>query len=221
MEWGVKNGDNKPDLYKATEKLKKHLPLDDIDAEKKEYYLDALPDYCSTAWEAINVAGNKNLLGAEEWASIKVEGLDLPIIGRRDIYTNSLELELKTKWASPSTTKTGKRTWRQGSLPTKPSVEHLRQCSIYYKATGRDISLVYVRQNDYKIFTKENCEILEVDALERVLKGLSQRAKIRENLIRLTKGDAKAMASLTTPEFTHFMWDIGDIFMKEARQLWK
>lgn len=221
MEWGVKNGENKPDLYKATEKLKKHLPLDDIDSEKKEHYLDILPDVVSMAWEALNVAGDKVLLGAEEWASIKVEGINLPIIGRRDVYSNKLELELKTKWPTPSTKKDGSRSWRQASLPTKPTADHLRQCSVYYKATGHDISLIYVRQNDYKIFNKDNCEVLEREALDRVFLGLVQKATIRENLVKMCDGDPKKMASITTPDFSHFMWDVGDIFMKEARELWK
>lgn len=221
MEWGVKNGDNKPDYSKAIQKLRQHVPISDIDAEKKDHYIDMVNDVIENAWEALNIAGNKNLLGAEEWASIKVEGLHLPIIGRRDVHSHKLELELKTKWPTPAFKKDGSRTWRQASLPNKPLADHLRQCSVYYKATGHDISLVYVRQNDYKIYTKDNCELLEKKALDRIFLGLVQKAQIRENLVKMCDGDPKQMASVTTPDFSHFMWDVGDIFIKEARELWK
>ena len=162
----------------------------------------------------------------EDYCYYTLPGIEITTIGRTDLLTDKFAVELKTKWKSRAKgeNKDGSAKWRRNSIPSNPSIEHLRQCAFYYKATKREVFLVYAAGFDdksYKVFSKDNCEKLRPEFLEHYLDQMQMIQKVRQNLLQISS-NPKTLAKYIPPDFTHYMWrDLTEEELEEARNLWR
>ena len=162
-------------------------------------------------------------LVAERYVSSKDEQMLFDIIGRIDYESNTKFMELKTK---PPTIKKrrGKDEYYMATtqLPEEPDPMHIKQVAFYYQCTKRIPHLVYVNENEYKIFDKEYYQ-LNPKYLEDQYNLMVQRIKSWEELIVFCKGDLKKLANFAEPpELNHpfYYRDLIDDQKKQIKQLW-
>ena len=160
-------------IAKAMETFKEYEPCDDKDREKKEHYLETIPQTAQqafNAFESIGVLNGKNII-AEDSINFQDDRLALPQVGRSDLhfqtkiqstdvnasersvaatsasYSDAMFLsicELKTSWARPGKIKKcGNRSFSSPRLVASPSRPHLHQLSFYHHVLEGKHKLVY------------------------------------------------------------------------------
>ena len=211
----IKEEINEYDKYQA------HNEEDKIQHEDTKNYLT---DMIKITVKAVNDIGLGDESASERYCSHKFKELVLPKIGRIDYEDNKNKfIELKTKHRSKrkSDTKAG-FSWIKGYLPKQPDVNHVKQCAFYWKATGKTPHLLYVNQDSYNVFTPDTCELLTPEYMDFLVQGDLIKAKIRQNLVYLCKGNPFEMAKLIAPpDFSGFMWkDIQEEYVRKAASLW-
>ena len=202
-------------------KYQSHNEEDRIQHEDTKNYLT---DMIRITVKAIEQIGLGDESASERYCSHKFKELVLPKIGRIDYEDNKNKfIELKTKHRSKrkSDTKAG-FSWIKGYLPKQPDVNHVKQCAFYWKATGKTPHLLYVNQDSYNLFTPDTCELLTPEYMDFLIQGDLIKAKIRQNLVYLCKGNPFEMAKLIAPpDFSGFMWkDIQEEYVRKAASLW-
>jgi len=202
----------------------KYQAHNEADKEQHEDTKNYLVDMIKITVKAVNDIGLGEESASERYCSHKFKELVLPKIGRID-YEDSKNkfIELKTKHRSKrkSDTKAG-FSWVKGYLPKTPDKNHLSQVSFYFHATGKVPHLLYVNQDSYNVFTPDNCELLSPEYLEFLVQQDLIKAKIRQNLVYICKGNPYEMAKLIAPpDFSGFMWkDIQEEYVRKAASLW-
>ena len=98
----------------------------------------------------------------------------------------------------------------------------MKQCAFYWKSTNKVPHLLYVNQDSYNVFTPDTCELLTPEYMDFLVQQDLIKAKIRQNLVYLCKGNPFEMAKLVPPpDFSGFMWkDIQDEYVRKAASLW-
>tara|TARA_R110002020_G_scaffold2067_1_gene9478 strand:+ start:700 stop:1740 length:1041 start_codon:yes stop_codon:yes gene_type:complete len=173
-------------IEKAIDKFKNYDAVNDKDQDKKEKYLETIPQTIRQAFLVFDQLGaNKATeVVAEDSINHVDERLSLPIVGRTDLHFKDFKskeqssdatspihgndalflsvLELKTTWQTPGKIKKdGSRSFSLARLPS-PSKNHLKQLAFYAEVKKPcDPKLVYVTADGFKVFTKENCADLE------------------------------------------------------------
>jgi hypothetical protein len=204
----------------AQQRLIDHTPKNDLDAEKVARYIDEMGSMVANGVEAMTHFGDIDAT-KEQVLGYEHPRLDLPIIGYADFCSSDCIIELKTKWSrAGQIRRDGSRGFSVPSLPKKPDSAHARQVAFYYAASGKMPSIVYINSKDYVIFNEDNCEELRVAALQARMEQLLANAFIRQNLLKISN-DPKVLAGYCQPDWNDFRWDIGDEFLKEAKELWK
>ena len=187
-------------------------------AEKREKFRTMIPDAVTIGFETLQ----EKFTGCEEEKKVYVElqGIEVPVMGYIDLFTETAFCEVKTK--APrigAIKKDGSRGFSKATLPKKPEFAHLGQVAIYHAATGLKPHLAYISAEDGVIFSPDNCEELQPEKLGYALNEMRRRAALRQNLLRIST-DPKVLASLTDPDFQHpFYWN--HQFKDEAKELWK
>jgi hypothetical protein len=202
----------------------KYQAHNEADKEQHEDTKNYLTDMIKITVKAVNDIGLGDESASERYCSHKFKELVLPKIGRIDYEDNKNKfIELKTKHRSKrkSDTKAG-FSWIKGYLPKAPDVNHVKQCAFYWKATGKTPHLLYVNQDSYNVFTPDTCELLTPEYMDFLVQGDLIKAKIRQNLVYLCKGNPFEMAKLVPPpDFSGFMWrEIQEEYVRKAASLW-
>lgn len=152
-----------------------------------------------------------------EW---QPEGLAVPIMGFVDMSQpfKGRFLEMKTKAPRQgSVKKDGTRGWVKAPTPKEPEWSHIQQCAVYHKATGLEPNLAYISDHTVTVFTPENCEKLQEQAIEFAAEQMRQKALKRQNLLKFST-DPKVLASILEADFDHpFYWK--HQFVDEAKVL--
>ena len=202
----------------------KYQAHNQADKEQHEDTKNYLTDMIKITVKAVQDIGLDNESASERYCTHKFKELVLPKIGRIDYEDNKNKfIELKTKHRSKrkSDTKAG-YSWIKGYLPKTPDISHIKQCSFYWLSTNKVPHLLYVNQDSYNVFTPDNCDLLKPEYMEFLIQQDLIKAKIRQNLVYLCKGNPFEMAKLVPPpDFSGFMWkDIQDEYVRKAASLW-
>lgn len=204
----------------AEERLINHIPRDDLDATKAQYYTEVMGEVVRNGVEAMGNLGDikatpEQVLGYEH------PRLELPIIGYCDFCTSDSIVELKTKWPRPSSVrKDGTRSFTHVAPPKQPDPAHLRQVAFYHAASGKPPVIIYITPKQYTIFDADNCEAMSISSLQRHMEQLLMAAIVRQNLLQISN-DPKVLAWYMQPDWNDFRWNIGDELLSEAKELWK
>ena len=211
------------------DKYQAHNQIDKEQHEDTKNYLADMIKICCKALADLKLGDE---VGSERYCTHKFKELVLSKIGRIDYEqmdtsvsgTKPKLVELKTKHRSKrkSDTKQG-YSWIKGYLPKQPDILHVKQCAFYWRSTGGKIPhLLYVNQDSYNVFTPDTCELLTPEYMEFLIQQDLIKAKIRQNLVYLCKGNPFEMAKLIAPpDFSGFMWkDIQEEYVRKAASLW-
>ena len=212
----------------------KYQAHNEVDKEQHQDTKNYLAEMIKLTCKALADLKLGDEVASERYCTYKFKELVLNKIGRLDYEQmlpnnnsknskNPMFVELKTKHRSKrkSDTKAG-FSWIKGYLPKAPDVNHIKQCAFYWKATGKTPHLLYVNQDSYNVFTPDTCELLTPEYMDFLVQGDLIKAKIRQNLVYLCKGNPFEMAKLVPPpDFSSFMWkDIQDEYVRKAASLW-
>jgi hypothetical protein len=208
-----------------------YQPHNQLDKEEHEDTKNYLVDMIKITCNSLKELDLGNEVASERYCTYKFDGLALEKIGRLDFEQldktgkNGKIVELKTKHRSKrkSSNKNG-FTWTKGYLPKEtPDINHIRQCAFYWKATGGKVPhLLYVNQDSHVLFTAENCDLLTPEYMEFIIQQDLIKAKIRQNLIVMCKGNPYEMAKLIPPpDFSSYMWkNVQQEYVLKAASLW-
>ena len=203
----------------------KYVVADEEDKIQKEDTKNYLADMIKLTCKALADLKLGDEVASERYCTYKFKELVLDKIGRIDYeqMSGNKLVELKTKHRSKrkSDTKQG-YSWIKGYLPKQPDINHVKQCAFYWYATKKTPHLLYVNQDSYNIFTPDTCELLTPEYMEFLVQQDLITAKIRQNLVYITKGNPYDMAKLVPPpDFSGFMWkNISDEHVRLAASLW-
>jgi len=136
--------------------------------------------------------------------------LVLPIIGRTDIQTPTALVELKTKWSKRGAKKKdGTNSFSFPKLKDEPEDTHLQQSAMYYHATKIPTFIVQATAKEFKVF-----DIREKD-YKAALNELVVNCMKKQEVAKLDEPQ-----KVIQPDFSHYTWNIGDEFLKEAKELY-
>ena len=146
----------------------------------------------------------------EYYVSYEDERLVVPIIGRTDIQTPPALVELKTKWSRRGAKKKdGTNSFSFPKLKDEPEDTHLQQSAMYYHATKIPTFIVQATAKEFKVF-----DIREKD----------HKAALNELVVNCMKKQEVAKLDepqkVIQPDFSHYTWNIGEEFLKEAKELY-
>ena len=146
----------------------------------------------------------------EYYVSYEDERLVIPIIGRTDIQTPTALVELKTKWSRRGAKKKdGTNSFSFPKLKDEPEDTHLQQSAMYYHATKIPTFIVQATAKEFKVF-----DIREKD----------HKAALNELVVNCMKKQEVAKLDepqkVIQPDFSHYTWNIGEEFLKEAKELY-
>ena len=198
-------------------------PVDDKDKIGREAMVEAAHPSIKNVMKCVEeIFGNKKIV-AERYVSSKSEDMIHDIIGRIDYESEESFMELKTK--PPSLKKKRNKDeyyMATTQLPTEPDPTHVSQVAFYYHCTKRKPHLVYVNENEYKIFDDQYYQ-LSPNYLEERYKFMTQRLKSWEELIIFCQGDINKIAHFAEPpELNHpfYYRDLIDEQKQQIKNLW-
>jgi hypothetical protein len=209
----------------------KYQAHNEADKEQHEDTKNYLVDMIKITCNALKDLKLGDEVASERYCTYKFKELILNKIGRIDYEQmlpknnskNPMFVELKTKHRSKrkSDTKAG-FSWVKGYLPKTPDVNHIKQCAFYWYSTKKIPHLLYVNQDSYNVFTPDTCDLLTPEYMEFLIQQDLIKAKIRQNLVYICKGNPFEMAKLIAPpDFSGFMWkDIQEEYVRKAASLW-
>ncbi len=145
-------------------------------------------------------------------------GTEIDLLGRTDLENEFCVVEIKIlppRRGKPK--KDGTYGFSTQSIK-EPKLDHARQISFYWAATGKRPFLVYANEKEYTIFDSSNSDLLTEAAMKDHIKFYKSKAKLRENLLIQANGDINKLLGLVNPDWEHpFYWDIGAEFVEQAK----
>ena len=198
-------------------------PVDDKDKLGREAMVEAAHPSIKNVMKSVEEIFGKQKIVAERYVSGKSEDMIHDIIGRIDYESEESFMELKTK--PPSLKKKRNKDeyyMATTQLPTEPDPNHVSQVAFYYHCTKRKPHLVYVNENEYKIFDDQYYQ-LSPNYLEERYNFMTQRLKSWEELIIFCKGDINKIAHFAEPpELNHpfYYRDLIDEQKQQIKNLW-
>ena len=202
-------------LQEEIEKLKEYVPNDEKDSDKKQKYLEEIPEVINNALSGLKELAVASPVTCERQISIdKLEGILsplLPTVGRIDFdfginsheFGTSLTepnptsqvdafphkiIELKTKWSRlGKVKKDGSRSFLVSSVPATASFNHVVQVATYAANFNFKVPvyLLYATKDGYKIFDSNNCPHLTVDGMKKNLQIMFNTFRRREKILSL------------------------------------
>ena len=200
--------------------INKNEPKDERDEQCR---IDMIPSCKASIEQTLKlvkeVFGDEPLT-SERYVHVTPQGLILDILGRIDFESENKFLELKSKPINFRKNKNGMGQIIQKLPNTIDDCEetYLKQVAFYWVANDRKKKpfLGYVSQEEYKIFEPED------DRLEYYYHQLVNKAFTIQNLLEVSKGDAKQMAKLVeAPDLKNFYYsDLTEEQVDIAKKLW-
>ena len=198
--------------------INKNEPKDERDAQCR---IDMIPSCKASIEQTLKLVKEifkDETLTSERYVHHTPPGLILDILGRIDFESENKFLELKSKPINFRKNKNGMGQIIQKLPNTIDDCEetYLKQVAFYWKATGKKAYLGYVNQEEYKIFEPED------DRLEYYYQQLIKKAFTIQNLLEVSKGDAKQMAKLVeAPDLKNFYYsDLTEDQINITKELW-
>jgi hypothetical protein len=200
-------------IAKAMDKFKEYVPVNDKDREKKEHFLETIPQTIQQGFLAFEKIGilNSEKVVAEDSINHIDHRLSLPVVGRTDVHFTDFNVsersdaassqsfissdapflsvcELKTSWQRPGKVKKdGTRSFASAKLPSTPLVNHLQQLAFYCfslrKLNRISPFLIYLTADDHMVFTEKNCADLEIQNLNNYYEQLIRNCIRKERLL--------------------------------------
>jgi hypothetical protein len=199
-------------IAKAMDKFKEYVPVNDKDREKKEHFLETIPQTIQQGFLAFEKIGilNSEKVVAEDSINHIDHRLSLPVVGRTDVHFTDFNVsersdaasshshtsdapflsvcELKTSWQRPGKVKKdGTRSFASAKLPSTPLVNHLQQLAFYCfslrKLNRISPYLIYLTADDHMVFTEKNCADLEIQNLNNYYEQLIRNCIRKERLL--------------------------------------
>ena len=201
-------------LQEEIEKLKEYIPNDEKDSDKKQKYLEEIPEVINHALSGLKELAVASPVTCERQISIdQLEGFCaplLPTVGRIDFDygINSHEfgtplpetnptsqdafphkiIELKTKWSRlGKVKKDGSRSFLVSSVPATASFNHCVQVATYAAHFQFKVPayLLYATKDGYVIFDSTNCPHLTVDGMKKNLQIMFNTFRRRERILAM------------------------------------
>jgi len=191
------------------------------DARDWEICAEVFVDTIKTAVEAIKEACHQEAVIKGE---VELKGClpnnQVPHINRPDYVGVG---DLKTKWP--------RRNDRSKSGKTKASVPkslsgQFEMNNVYQVAGGWHINnrkpvwLLYVTDTDYQLFNQGNCDELQPDFLDQVVRDQSVHHKVTEKMLLLADGKSD-LFELVSPDWSHISWSDPPGVIEEAKRIFK
>lgn len=207
---------------KAIEAYKKYEPRDPKDKEQHKNNLDNLMDVMNNVYLGINEIGLHGEIVAEMPIKHKFKELKLDVTGQADLigldkHDNKCLIEIKTKWRK----RTGK--YKSDGTPSfsivqpKPFDDYYLQTNFYALATKLKPYLLIANENEYNIYTEENCNELKKENRDKYINRIIRTCRRRERLAERHQGKQTWTQDIE-PNFSHFTWDQDHIIIGE--ELW-
>ena len=206
-------------IVTAVNRIQSHEPIDELDALKTAQYVDDVVLVIENGVEALK--DYEDTFVAEERISLQLpELLAQEIMGFVDLTGDNMLIEIKTKWNTfGPVKKDGERSVRQAKLVDKPDPSHLRQVAIYWAATGKMPTLVYITTRGVAIFNQENSEYMTVESLDFHFNQILHNAIVWENLLSIST-DPHVLKYWIQPNWDDFRWRfMPDNYFNQAREL--
>ena len=202
-------------LQEEIEKLKEYVPNDEKDSDKKQKYLEEIPEVINHALDGLTKLAVASPVTCERQISIdQLEGFSsplLPTVGRIDFDYGSISnhefgksltepnptsqdafphkiIELKTKWSRlGKIKKDGNRSFLVSSVPAAASFNHVCQVATYAAHFNFKVPayLLYATKSGYTIFDSTNCHHLTVEGMKRNLQIMFNTFRRREQILTL------------------------------------
>ena len=198
-------------------------PVDNKDKLARDMMIEFAHPTIKNVEKSVKEIFGKDKLVAERYVSSKDDDMLFDIIGRIDYESNNAFMELKTKPCSIKKRR-GKDEYYMAAtqLPDEPDPMHIKQVAFYYHCTKRKPHLVYVNENEYKIFDEQYYQ-LNPKYLEDQYNLMIQRIKSWEELIVFCKGDLKKIAHFAEPPELNHPFYYRDLIQEQKqtiKQLW-
>jgi len=168
---------------------------------------------------------SKGKFTAEERISLYHPALEksgFEIMGFVDLTGDRILVEIKTKWnpLGPPR-KDGSRSFRKVKLPEQPDPSHVRQVAIYWAATGKMPTLVYITTQGAVTFSQDNCELLGAESLDYHFNQILHNAIVWENLLSIST-DPHVLKYWIQPNWEDFRWRwMPRNHLNQAKELFK
>jgi len=207
-------------IVTAVNRIQSHEPIDELDALKTAQYVDDVVSVIENGVEALK--DYEDTFVAEERVSLHHPELAQEIMGFVDLTGYNTLIEIKTKWNTfGPVKKDGERSVRQAKLVDKPDPSHLRQVAIYWAATGKMPTLVYITTRGVAIFNQENSEYMTVESLDYHFNQILHNAIVWENLLSIST-DPHVLKYWIQPNWDDFRWRfMPNDYLNQAKELWK
>ena len=209
---------------KILEKFNAYEPADEADKAQHDQARLGLAISFETLKKGIREINLTSPIECERYVSLTLDGCVLPTIGRIDFEDEHNFVEMKTKHRKKNRPR--KDGTSNYSLPKLDEgymgwEEHVSQVAFYYFACEekKKPHLFVMNEEDYKIFTPENCEDLKPENLRKRLNRLTMVAKRRERVMANHAGKTTWHQDIA-PDFGHFFWKNMGEHRDIAMKLW-
>tara|TARA_R100000234_G_scaffold95651_1_gene63932 strand:+ start:1006 stop:1968 length:963 start_codon:yes stop_codon:yes gene_type:complete len=209
---------------KILDKFNLYEPADDTDKAQHNVNRLGLAKAFLTLKKGLREINLKSPVECERSVSLFLQDCVLPTIGRIDVEDKNSFIEIKTKWKKKNRPKKdGTSTY---SLPKIDDgylgmEDHLAQVAFYYFANQEKKKpyLFVMNEENYNIFTSDNCDGMKPENLKRLLNKLTLVAKRRERIMNNHAGKNTWHQDIA-PDFDHFFWKNMGEHKDIAMKLW-
>ena len=209
---------------KILDKFNLYEPVDEQDNDQHHVNRLGLAKAFLTLKKGLREINLYSPVECERSVSLKLKGCILPTIGRIDAEDEYSFVEIKTKWKKKNRPrKDGTSSY---SLPKIDEgylgmEDHLAQVAFYYFANQEKKKpyLFVMNEENYNIFTPDNCDAMKPENLRRLLNKLTIVAKRRERIMNNHCGRNTWHQDIA-PDFNHFFWKGMGEHKEIAMKLW-
>lgn len=207
-------------IVTAVNRIQSHEPINELDELKTRQYVEDVVLVIENGVDALK--DYEDTFVAEERVSLQHPELAQEIMGFVDLTGDNSIIEIKTKW-NPfgPVKKDGARSPRQAKLAENPDPSHVRQVAIYWAATGKMPTLVYITTQGAVTFSQDNCVLLSAESLDHHFNQILHNAIVWENLLSIST-DPHVLKYWIQPNWDDFRWRfMPNNYLNQAKELWK